>query len=34
MSQDLTDAEFEELDGLLAQTPEPFVPLDAAILVL
>ena len=32
MSQDLTDAEFEELDGLLAQTPEPFEPLDAVML--
>lgn len=32
MSTDLTDAEFEELDGLLAQTPEPFEPLDAVML--
>lgn len=32
MSQDLTDAEFAELDELLAQTPEPFEPLDAVML--
>ena len=32
MTADLTDAEFEELDGLLAQTPEPFEPLDAVML--
>jgi uncharacterized protein len=32
MTTDLTDAEFEELDGLLAQTPEPFEPLDAVML--
>lgn len=32
MSTDLTDAEFEELDQLLAQTPEPFEPLDAVML--
>ena len=28
----LTDAEFEELDQLLAATPEPFEPLDAVML--
>jgi uncharacterized protein len=32
MTADLTDAEFEELDGLLAKTPEPFDPLDAVML--
>ncbi len=32
MSQDLTDAEFAELDELLAATPEPFEPLDAVML--
>jgi len=32
MSQDLTDAEFAELDELLAKTPEPFEPLDAVML--
>ncbi len=32
MSTDLTDAEFEELDDLLAKTPEPFEPLDAVML--
>ena len=32
MSHDLTDAEFQELDELLAQTPEPFEPLDAVML--
>ncbi len=32
MSTDLTDAEFAELDELLAQTPEPFEPLDAVML--
>ncbi|MBS0434460.1 MAG: UPF0149 family protein [Proteobacteria bacterium] len=32
MSHDLTDAEFAELDELLAQTPEPFEPLDAVML--
>jgi len=31
-SRDLTDAEFEELDKLLAATPEPFEPLDAVML--
>jgi uncharacterized protein len=31
-TQDLTDAEFEELDTLLARTPEPFEPLDAVML--
>jgi uncharacterized protein len=31
-SRDLTDAEFEELDNLLAATPEPFEPLDAVML--
>ena len=29
---DLTDAEFAELDDLLAQTPEPLEPLDAVML--
>ena len=32
MTADLTDAEFEELDELLAKTPEPFEPLDAVML--
>lgn len=32
MTADLTDAEFEELDELLTQTPEPFEPLDAVML--
>ena len=32
MSHDLTDAEFQELDELLSQTPEPFEPLDAVML--
>jgi uncharacterized protein len=32
MTADLTDAEFEELDDLLAKTPEPFEPLDAVML--
>lgn len=32
MTTDLTDAEFQELDELLAQTPEPFEPLDAVML--
>ena len=32
MTTDLTDAEFEELDELLAKTPEPFEPLDAVML--
>lgn len=31
-SQDLTDAEFAELDELLAATPEPLQPLDASML--
>jgi uncharacterized protein len=31
-AQDLTDAEFAELDELLAQTPEPLEPLDAVML--
>jgi len=31
-TQDLTDAEFAELDDLLAATPEPFEPLDAVML--
>ena len=31
-SQDLTDAEFAELDDLLAATPEPFEPVDAVML--
>jgi uncharacterized protein len=31
-SQDLTDAEFAELDDLLAATPEPLEPLDAVML--
>jgi uncharacterized protein len=30
--QDLSDAEFAELDGLLAQVPEPLEPLDAVML--
>ncbi len=30
--QDLTDAEFDELQSLLAQTPEPFEPLDVVML--
>ena len=29
---DLTDAEFDELDELLARTPEPYRPLDAVML--
>ncbi len=32
MSHDLTDVEFQELDELLAQTPEPFEPLDVVML--
>ena len=32
MSHDLTDAEFQELDELLSQTPESFEPLDAVML--
>ena len=32
MSHDLTDAEFQELDELLTQTPEPFESLDAVML--
>ncbi len=32
MKLDLTDAEFDELDTLLAQTPEPAEPLDAIML--
>lgn len=31
-SRDLTDAEFAELDELLARTPEPLEPLDAVML--
>jgi uncharacterized protein len=31
-SQDLTDAEFAELDDLLAATPEPLEPVDAVML--
>jgi uncharacterized protein len=31
-SRDLTDAEFAELDELLAATPEPLEPLDAVML--
>ena len=31
-TQDLTDAEFIELDELLAATPEPLQPLDASML--
>jgi uncharacterized protein len=31
-AQDLTDAEFAELDDLLAATPEPLEPLDAVML--
>ena len=31
-TQDLTDAEFAELDDLLAATPEPLEPLDAVML--
>ncbi|KNZ32035.1 MAG: hypothetical protein AD742_12905 [Methylibium sp. NZG] len=31
-SRDLTDAEFAELDDLLAATPEPLEPLDAVML--
>jgi uncharacterized protein len=31
-AHDLTDAEFAELDGLLAATPEPLEPLDAVML--
>ncbi|RZL38909.1 MAG: prepilin peptidase [Rubrivivax sp.] len=31
-TQDLTDAEFAELDELLADTPEPLQPLDASML--
>ena len=32
MTQDLTDAEFAELDDLLLKTPEPLEPLDAVML--
>ena len=32
MKQDLTDAEFDELDGLLQATPEPHAPLDVLML--
>jgi uncharacterized protein len=32
VSNDLTDAEFAELDELLAQTPEPLEPVDAVML--
>ena len=31
-AQDLSDAEFAELDGLLAQIPEPLEPLDVVML--
>ena len=31
-THDLTDAEFAELDELLAATPEPLQPLDAVML--
>ena len=31
-AHDLTDAEFAELDDLLAETPEPLEPLDAVML--
>ena len=31
-ARDLVDAEFAELDELLAQTPEPFEPLDTVML--
>ena len=31
-AQDLTDAEFAELDELLAETPEPLEPVDAVML--
>ena len=31
-AQDLTDAEFAELDDLLLETPEPLQPLDAVML--
>jgi uncharacterized protein len=31
-SSDLTDAEFAELDDLLAETPEPLTPVDAVML--
>jgi len=31
-SSDLTDAEFAELDDLLAQTPKPLTPVDAVML--
>ena len=32
MKQDLTDAEFDELDALLLATPEPHAPLDVLML--
>lgn len=32
IAHDLSDAEFDELDDLLAATPEPLVPLDASML--
>ena len=32
VSHDLTDAEFAELDGLLAATPEPLEPVDVVML--
>ena len=32
VAHDLTDAEFAELDELLAATPEPLEPLDAVML--
>jgi uncharacterized protein len=32
MKQDLTDAEFDELDTLLQATPEPYTPLDVLML--
>ena len=31
-AHDLTDADFAELDDLLAATPEPLEPLDAVML--
>ena len=31
-ARDLTDAEFAELDDLLAETPEPLEPLDVVML--
>ena len=32
ISRDLTDAEFSELDDLLAETPEPLEPVDVVML--